>query len=812
MTSFDFSQLVAAVADKNNIVGNSNSNSDIKAYLNTGSMVLDWELAERKHRGGYPSGRMIEIFGPEAVGKCLVSSSWISTYDGLKTLREVFTSAGLDTVCATKEITAESLNGSPAILVNRFGKPEAVKTFTMNGRRNVFTVKTRTGYKITATDNHPFLVMSSSGNWVWRRLAELSKGDFLVSQRGGAFGRNSIGMDISYVLGVLVADAHLSDGRIAVTNDDEFVIGRLSALTTAMGKTPRVYANRSSTDLHWSDIAAISRFYDSYGLRAGLAADKEVPPIVRSLCRDEVREFIRGYLDCECSVTKRSLEVTSASLKLLEVVKLLLLQFGVVATLTEDDSNYTKKTGEVETYHQLVITGRSFDRYLEEIGFGSPTRIAHVNEHKLVVFSGLDTIPYVSDLIRDMYDASETTRAHNRLAYDYMNDGHRPSTARLRHILESANWNESSPRNRLQEIVDADYFYDEVGSIDEAGLEPTFDFEMSESHSFISDGVIVHNSTLVSHALVSAQRGDGVLIDWVEQDIDGRKMFLPKVSDRKMKPGIAILIDSECKFPLDRAQRMGLDVSKLIRIVGEEDTTLTFEACIEKLEATLDKIHKIPYFQTAEVPVCVALDSLAQAPIEAELEGEGLQDGIAAKARKIRMAMRRLTSKISSMNIFMLFTNHIYARIGAPGSEVSGGRGLKLAASLRLGLNRPFKDHELKFSTDQVGIYTEIKCVKSSYCVPPDNIRIPIRYLNGINQHDELFTFFDEGEPCVPMLSEEGHRRGVEFPAGSKKVFYPRDFADTLASTAGLQSALVDVFERTMKGERAVVARKKKGS
>lgn len=322
----------------------------------------------------------------------------------------------------------------------------------------------------------------------------------------------------------------------------------------------------------------------------------------------------------------------------------------------------------------------------------------------------------------------------------------------------------------------------------------------------------VGKSTLVAHALISAQRGHGALIEWSEEEFQGRKLFLPRVSSKKMKPGVAILIDSECKFPLDRAQRMGLDLSQLIRIVGKEDETLTFEACIEKLEATLDKLHNIPYFHSAEVPVCVALDSLAQAPIEAELEGNGLQDGIASKARKIRMAMRRLTSKISSMNIFMIFTNHIYARIGAPGSEVSGGRGLKLAASLRLGLNRPFKDHELKFGTDQVGIYTEIKCVKSSYCVPPDNIKIPIRYTNGINLHDELFSFFDEGAPCVPLISEEGHRRSVDLPDGTKKSFWPRDFASVLAETPALETAMLDVFARTMQGERATVAKRTKKS
>lgn len=324
----------------------------------------------------------------------------------------------------------------------------------------------------------------------------------------------------------------------------------------------------------------------------------------------------------------------------------------------------------------------------------------------------------------------------------------------------------------------------------------------------------VGKSTFVTHALVSAQRGNGILVDWVSTDdpVTGRKMLLPCPSTtRKMKPGLAILIDSECKFPIDRAQRMGLDLSQLIRIVGEEDkngrkTALTFEDSIEQLEKVLNRISQIPYFQTAEVPIVVALDSLSQAPIEAELEGEGLQDGIAAKARKIRMAMRRLTSKISSMNIFMLFVSHVYARIGAPGNEVNGGRGLKLAASLRLGLAKAFPNGDFKFGTDQVGIITKVECAKSSYCVPPDAIRVPIRYLTGVDPDYELQLFFlDDAtkklaeSKGVPLpLVEAGSRLKLNIP-GAEKTFWPRDLTSTLDAVPGSRELLFDAYAKILK-------------
>ena len=320
----------------------------------------------------------------------------------------------------------------------------------------------------------------------------------------------------------------------------------------------------------------------------------------------------------------------------------------------------------------------------------------------------------------------------------------------------------------------------------------------------------VGKTTLITHAMVSAQQGKGVLIDWVEQEVNGRKMYLPKVSERKMKPGLAILIDSECKFPLDRAQRIGLDVGQLVRIVDTEKKALTFEQCIERLEEVLNKIEGIPYFQSAEVPIVVVLDSLAQAPVEAELEGNGLQDGIATKARKIRMSMRRMVGQISRMNIFMLFTNHIYARIGTPGSEVSGGRGLKLAASLRLGMKKAYPNGEMKTGENQFGIVSTVDCAKSSYYTPPDEVRVPIRYLTGIDNDWELMEFFLDGKACVDALHKAGHRVELVMPDGAKKSCWAAGLTEMLDSIPGSRDYLIQIFERTMRGEKG--EKRKKGA
>lgn len=315
----------------------------------------------------------------------------------------------------------------------------------------------------------------------------------------------------------------------------------------------------------------------------------------------------------------------------------------------------------------------------------------------------------------------------------------------------------------------------------------------------------VGKSSMVTHAIVSAQRGRGTIVEWVKKEIGGITQYMPQASERKMMPGLGILIDTENKFPLDRAQQMGMNVDQLIRITSKKEkgkeTSLTFEKCIIQLEDVLDKLNNIPYFQSPDVPVVLALDSLAAAPIQAELEGSGLQDGIAAKARKVRMAMRRLTAKLSSMNIYCIFTNQIYDRIGSPGSDTSGGRGLKFHASLRLQMKRAYPNGDIVAGGNVVGIKSTVNTVKSSYCIPPDKINIPIKFVNGIDQDLEVIDFFTENAPCDKAIAITPGWVKVTLPDGTEKSCRPGDFTAFLDAHEGSREHIMNIFERTIRGE-----------
>src|SRR6266545_2349927 len=64
----------------------------------TGSIALDVALGI----GGLPRGRVVEIYGPEASGKCLPADTYIWTDRGLETVAELFARCGQPVGCTSR--------------------------------------------------------------------------------------------------------------------------------------------------------------------------------------------------------------------------------------------------------------------------------------------------------------------------------------------------------------------------------------------------------------------------------------------------------------------------------------------------------------------------------------------------------------------------------------------------------------------------------------------------------------------------------------------------------------------------------------
>ena len=102
--------------------------------ISTGSIKIDEILGI----GGFPKGRISEIYGGPATGKCLTEDNYILTSFGYKTIKEIFNENGLKTYCSNKIVPIKYP------LINKDGVIEYTKNFTFNNRRPVKKITTRT--------------------------------------------------------------------------------------------------------------------------------------------------------------------------------------------------------------------------------------------------------------------------------------------------------------------------------------------------------------------------------------------------------------------------------------------------------------------------------------------------------------------------------------------------------------------------------------------------------------------------------------------------------------------------------------------
>jgi len=335
-------------------------------------------------------------------------------------------------------------------------RPEkATRVWKREVPEQMYRIRTASGREVETTPSHPLFVQDS-GSLSPVVASDLSEGELIATPRmvpttasdrlevtpdeGFALDfsfPDTLTEDLSRLLGYVLGEGHVNGNTVVITSVDEEIIDDVSRSYERLELDHRVEPHQTKS--HVSVVKCSSfgfvHFFEKFepAILENSAQQRVPDPLFRA-SRECKREFLKAYVDGECSVssTEREITVASMSKELLEGVRSLLLSFGIQSQL------HPRSNGS----YRLRISGKHFETYLSEIGFvtGRKTNAAQ-NFASTTGNTNTDVIPGAGSMlnrIREALDLSQHDCGIPRTTYQHYERGDRhPSRSSLRAVVSA---------------------------------------------------------------------------------------------------------------------------------------------------------------------------------------------------------------------------------------------------------------------------------------------------------------------------------------------------------------------------------------
>jgi superfamily II DNA or RNA helicase/intein/homing endonuclease len=387
-------------------------------------------------------------------------------------------------------------------------------------------ITTQYGFTLTATHKHKIQVINQCGSIIWKEFKDLQVGDYsIISYGNQIFGKERISLDDAYWYGLLLGDGNLTQkNQIKLTNMDKHILNFSFNYLKSKNIKYSVIEGKSKA----VDIAIYNTKYRkelfNFGLDYCKSIHKTIPANIRKLEKSPLSMVLRGLYETDGWVEKAkgrpAICIGLSNKKMIDQLHLLLLNFGIVA------SRRIKKTSNNDS-HILTIYKEFIPLFIKEIGFDPLGHKFHslndamkyCKEIELINNSNTNLIPnqeYNLHILyknycklyskKDFYETCPIKKSTFR-SWEGEKFWRRPSREKLlqfiiwyrEKLLEDKYMTDDIKiiLTNIQYICDSKFYCLPISEIEET-YSNNYDFVIPNTHSFVSQGFINHNTLMLA--------------------------------------------------------------------------------------------------------------------------------------------------------------------------------------------------------------------------------------------------------------------------------------------------------------------------
>jgi len=242
-----------------------------------------------------------------------------------------------------------------------------------------------------------------------------------------------------------------------------------------------------------------------------------------------------------------------------------------------------------------------------------------------------------------------------------------------------------------------------------------------------------------------------------------------------------IYFDTEGAIDPDSCKNFGIDLDNF-----------RYEPCsdVEKLKSMfavfIKGLTELKIAGKSYKKYMLILDSVGMLASAKEIEDAKTQNNAAdmTRAKSIRSFFRIVTSDLNSLEIPMIFTNHVGVNIGGYGDPVvqGGGGGVLFSPSITLFLSKAKLKDDKKDDKKQTGVVVTAKTGKNRFA-QPQTIKFPIFFDRPFNRYagvQDYLTWENVGIAKGNIITEKEYTKLSTSAKEKVHLFTPSNSSETM--------------------------------